>query len=97
VARVPPGNRIQPLFKLKTLLEQHWKEIAQVITDECGKTLGESEGELQRGLENIETATGIPSMMMGYNLEDIASGIDEMMIRQPVGSRPRSRRSTSPR
>jgi malonate-semialdehyde dehydrogenase (acetylating) / methylmalonate-semialdehyde dehydrogenase len=83
--RVPPGSRIQPLFKLKTLLEQHWKEIAQVITDECGKTLGESEGELQRGLENIETATGIPSLMMGHNLEDIASGIDEMMIRQPVG------------
>ena len=83
--RVPPGNRIQPLFKLKTLLEQNWKEIAKVITEECGKTLGESEGELQRGLENIEVATGIPSLMMGHNLEDIATGIDEMMIRQPVG------------
>ena len=59
--------------------------MAQVITEECGKTLGESKGELQRGLENVEVATGIPSMMMGHNLEDIASGIDELMIRQPVG------------
>jgi malonate-semialdehyde dehydrogenase (acetylating)/methylmalonate-semialdehyde dehydrogenase len=83
--RVPPGTRIQPLFKLKSLLEQHWGEVARVITEECGKTLGESEGELQRGLENVEVATGIPSLMMGHNLEDIASGIDELMIRQPVG------------
>src|SRR5688572_16241928 len=83
--RVPPGDRIQPLFKLKFLLEQHWDEVAKVITEECGKTIGESKGELQRGLENVEVATGIPSLMMGHNLEDIASGIDELMIRQPVG------------
>ena len=63
--RVPPGDRIQPLFKLKSLLEQHWDEVAQVITEECGKTLGESKGELQRGLENVEVATGIPSLMHG--------------------------------
>jgi malonate-semialdehyde dehydrogenase (acetylating)/methylmalonate-semialdehyde dehydrogenase len=44
-----------------------------------------SEGELRRGIENVEVATGIPSLMMGSNLEDIASGIDELMIRQPVG------------
>ena len=83
--RTPPGNRIQPLFKLKALLEANWSDLARVITEECGKTLAESEGELQRGLENIEVATGIPSLMLGHNLEDIASGIDEMMIRQPVG------------
>ena len=47
--------------------------------------LDEAEGELKRGLENVEVATGIPSLMMGSNLEDIASGIDEMMIRQPLG------------
>jgi malonate-semialdehyde dehydrogenase (acetylating)/methylmalonate-semialdehyde dehydrogenase len=47
--------------------------------------LPESEGELRRGIENVEVATGIPSLMMGSNLEDIASGIDELMIRQPVG------------
>ena len=83
--RVPPGDRIQPLFRLKTLLEAHLAEIARLITCECGKTLAESEGELRRGIENIEVATGIPSLMMGATLEDIAPGVDETMLRQPVG------------
>jgi len=83
--RTPPGDRIQPLFRLKALLDAQFSEVARLITQECGKTLGEAEGELRRGIENVEVATGIPSMMMGSNLEDIASGIDEMMIRQPVG------------
>src|SRR5216683_102325 len=83
--RTPPAERIQYLFKLKRLLEEHFDEIARLTTQECGKTLAESRGELQRGLENVEVATGIPSLMMGYNVEDIASGIDEHMLRQPVG------------
>src|SRR6188768_706743 len=83
--RTPPGDRIQPLFRLKALLDAQFSEVARLITQECGKTLGEAEGELRRGIENVEVATGIPSMMMGSNLEDIASGIDELMIRQPVG------------
>ena len=83
--RTPPGDRIQPLFRLKALLDANFHEIARVITQECGKTLAEAEGELKRGIENVEVATGIPSLMMGSNLEDIASGIDELMIRQPVG------------
>ena len=83
--RTPPGDRIQPLFRLKALLDANFGEIARLVTQECGKTLAESEGELKRGIENVEVATGIPSLMMGSNLEDIASGIDELMIRQPVG------------
>src|ERR1700730_1689646 len=83
--RTPPGDRIQPLFRLKALLDLHCTEIARLITQECGKTLAEAEGELRRGIENVECAAGIPSMMMGSNIEDIASGIDELMIRQPVG------------
>jgi malonate-semialdehyde dehydrogenase (acetylating)/methylmalonate-semialdehyde dehydrogenase len=83
--RTPPGDRIQPLFRLKALLDANFTDIARLITQECGKTLAESEGELKRGIENVEVATGIPSLMMGSNLEDIASGIDELMIRQPVG------------
>jgi malonate-semialdehyde dehydrogenase (acetylating)/methylmalonate-semialdehyde dehydrogenase len=81
----PAGERIQPLFRFKALLDTHHDEIARLITQECGKTLAESVGELKRGIENVEVATGIPSMMLGSNLEDIAAGIDEMMIRQPVG------------
>jgi malonate-semialdehyde dehydrogenase (acetylating)/methylmalonate-semialdehyde dehydrogenase len=83
--RTPAGDRIQPLFRLKALLDANFTEIAKLVTQECGKTLAESEGELKRGIENVEVATGIPSLMMGSNLEDIASGIDELMIRQPVG------------
>jgi malonate-semialdehyde dehydrogenase (acetylating)/methylmalonate-semialdehyde dehydrogenase len=83
--RTPPLERIQYLFKFKRLLEEHFDEIARLTTQECGKTLAEAQGELQRGLENVEVATGIPSLMMGYNVEDIARGIDEHMLRQPVG------------
>src|SRR5258708_39723363 len=82
--RTPPTERIQYLFKLKRLLEEHFDEIARLTTQECGKTLAESQGELQRGLENVEVATGIPSLMMGYNVEDIARGIDEHIFRLPV-------------
>jgi len=83
--RTPPQERIQYLFKFKRLLEEHSTEIARITTEENGKTLAESLGELQRGIENVEVACGIPTLMQGYNLEDIAAGIDEMMIRQPLG------------
>jgi len=83
--RTPPIERIQYLFKFKQLLDEHFDEIAQLTTQECGKTLAEAQGELRRGIENVEVATGIPSLMMGYNSEDIARGIDEHMLRQPVG------------
>lgn len=81
----PVIERVQYLFKFKRLLEEYFDEIATLTTQECGKTLTESRGELQRGLENVEVACGIPSLMMGYNTEDIARGIDEHMLRQPVG------------
>lgn len=83
--RVPPPERIQYLFHLKDLLEQHFEELSRLITVECGKTLDESRGEMRRAIENVEIACGIPLLMQGYNSEDIARGIDELMIRQPVG------------
>src|SRR6202789_1003008 len=83
--RTPPEDRIQPLFKLKMLLEDHLDDIARIITQENGKTFGEAKGEMRRAIENVEVACGIPMMMQGYNLEDVARGLDEMMIRQPLG------------
>src|SRR3984893_14247825 len=68
--RTPPGERVQYLFKLKNLLEEHIGEIAQLITEENGKTLAEAKAELRRGIETVEIACGIPMMMKGYNLED---------------------------
>src|SRR5215467_1099584 len=83
--RTPPEDRIQPLFKLKQLLENHIDELARIITQENGKTFAEAKAELRRAIENVEVACGIPLMMQGYNLEDVARGIDETMIRQPLG------------
>jgi malonate-semialdehyde dehydrogenase (acetylating) / methylmalonate-semialdehyde dehydrogenase len=83
--RTPPQNRIQFLFKFRSLLEQNGDEIARLTTQENGKTFVESRAELQRGIENVEVACGIPTLMQGYNLEDIATGLDEIMIRQPLG------------
>ena len=83
--RMPVGERIQPLFKLKSLLEAHRDGLALSITDECGKTLAESKGELQRAIENVETACAMPMQIQGHVSEDVARGIDELMIRQPVG------------
>ena len=83
--RTPITERIQYLFNLKYLLEEHFEELSRTITMECGKTLQESRGEIRRAIENVEVACGTPMMIQGYNNEDIARGIDEMMIRQPIG------------
>jgi len=81
----PVGDRIQFLFRLKTLLDAHIDELARLITIENGKTLAESKAEIRRGIENVEVACGMPVLMQGYSLEDIAPGIDEIMVRQPLG------------
>lgn len=83
--QTPAGDRIQYLFKMKAVLEQNIRAIAKVITSENGKTIAEGEAEIRRGIENVEVACGIPALMQGYNSEDIAPGIDEIMIRQPLG------------
>src|SRR5215468_8375540 len=83
--RTPPGERVQYLFKLKSLLEENLDELARIITLENGKTFAEAKAEMRRSIENVEVACGIPMMMQGYNLEDVARGIDETMIRQPLG------------
>jgi malonate-semialdehyde dehydrogenase (acetylating)/methylmalonate-semialdehyde dehydrogenase len=83
--RIPVGERSDFLFRLRELLKQNFEELARTVTIECGKTLAESRGELQRAVENVEVACGAPSLIQGYNSEDIAAGIDESMIRQPLG------------
>jgi malonate-semialdehyde dehydrogenase (acetylating) / methylmalonate-semialdehyde dehydrogenase len=82
---VPVIERVQFLFRLKRLLEENLEDLARTITRECGKTLAESRGELRRGIENVETACGIPILMQGSNNEDIAPGVDEHLFRQPLG------------
>ena len=81
----PAVDRVQFLFRLKALLEEHLDELAALITTENGKTLSESKAELRRGIENVEVACGIPVLIQGYSMEDVAPGIDEIMVRQPLG------------
>jgi len=83
--RTPPLARARCLFRLKELMEERFEELSRIQTMEHGKTIDESRGETRRGIENVEVGAGIPSLMMGYNLEDIAAGIDEYVIRQPLG------------
>jgi len=83
--QTPAQDRIQYLFKLKSLLESNLDEIGRTITMECGKTFEEAKGEMRRAIENVEVACGIPMMMKGEIAEDIAPGVDEILLRQPVG------------
>lgn len=81
----PVSKRVQYLFKLKTLLEDNADDIARTITLESGKTFLEARAEMVRAIENVENACGMPTLMQGEFSEDIAKGIDEYMIRQPLG------------
>ncbi len=83
--QTPPVVRARYLFKLKDLLERHFEELAAIVTRENGKTLDESRGSVRRGIENVEHACGIPTLMMGQTLEDVATGIDCEYFRQPMG------------
>jgi len=82
---VPAVDRARYLFRYKNLLEENKEELAQILTAEHGKTLHEARGSVKRGIENVEHACGIPTLMLGDSLEDIASGIDTKTVRQPVG------------
>jgi malonate-semialdehyde dehydrogenase (acetylating) / methylmalonate-semialdehyde dehydrogenase len=82
---VPATQRIQYLFKLKDLMEENLDAISNTITKENGKVYGESVGEMRRAIENVEVACGIPILMQSEFSEDIASNIDEFVIRQPLG------------
>ncbi len=84
-SETPPVKRVQAMFKFKHLLEEHFEEIARIVTTEHGKTLDEARGSLRRGVECVEVACAAPSMLMGYGLENVAAGIDCAAMRQPIG------------
>ena len=82
---VPVVDRVQPLYRFKTLLEKHATEVAAILTSENGKTADDSRMEVRRTIQMVEVACGMPSLMMGDSLNDIATGIDCKTIRQPIG------------
>jgi malonate-semialdehyde dehydrogenase (acetylating)/methylmalonate-semialdehyde dehydrogenase len=82
----PPNLRVQPLYRLKALLETSYDEIARIVAQEHGKVIDEARGSVRRAIDNVEFACGIPTLLMGDTLEDGAAvGIDEEVIRQPLG------------
>ena len=83
--QTPVIDRVQVLFRLKTLLEKNFDALAKLCTEENGKILIESKGDLRRAMQMVETACGMPSLLMGKSLEDIASGIDCHAIKSPMG------------
>ena len=84
-AATPPLRRARVMFRLRDLLERDRKEISAIITAEHGKVLSDSDGEVQRGLEVVEFAAGIPHLMKGEYTEAVGTGIDAWSIRQPLG------------
>jgi malonate-semialdehyde dehydrogenase (acetylating) / methylmalonate-semialdehyde dehydrogenase len=84
-ADTPVPDRAQVMFRFKALLENLFEELSRLVTHENGKTLAEARGEVRRAIEVVELACGGPTLMMGENLDQIANGIDEELVRFPVG------------
>ena len=82
---VPVVERMQPLYRYKTLLEKHANELAATLTTENGKTIDDARAEVRRGIQMVEVACGMPTLMMGDSLNDVSAGIDCHTIRQPLG------------
>lgn len=84
-SKVPVPSRARILFRYQQLLVEHWEELARLVTLENGKSYDEAYGEVQRGIECVEFAAGVPTLMMGQQLPDIAAGIESGMYRYPLG------------
>ncbi len=81
----PAHVRARYMFELRNLMERHFEELCVLCTLEHGKTFEESKGDVRRGIDNVETAAGMPSLMMGDALEQVSPGIDCTSVRQPIG------------
>jgi malonate-semialdehyde dehydrogenase (acetylating) / methylmalonate-semialdehyde dehydrogenase len=82
---VPVVERVQVLYRYKTLLENHANDLAAVLTAENGKTADDARMEVRRAIQMVEVACGMPSLMMGDSLNDVSTGIDSHTIRQSIG------------
>ena len=82
---VPVVDRVQVLYRYKDLLDKHSQDVAATLTRENGKTAADALAEVRRAIQMVEVACGMPSLMMGYSLENVSKGIDCQTIRQPLG------------
>ncbi|MGZ5153180.1 MAG: aldehyde dehydrogenase family protein, partial [Burkholderiales bacterium] len=81
----PPLRRARILMRYRELIDAHRDELAKLITEEHGKTLPDAAGSVQRGLEVVEFATGIPHLMKGEYSEEVGTNVDTHSLRQPLG------------
>ena len=81
----PVVARTQVLFRYKMLLEEHFEELRDLVTLENGKDAKDAGGEVRRGIEVVEFACGMPTLMMGESVRDVASGVDNVSYRYPLG------------
>jgi malonate-semialdehyde dehydrogenase (acetylating)/methylmalonate-semialdehyde dehydrogenase len=81
----PPLRRARILMRYRELIDTHRDELAKLITEEHGKTLSDAAGSVQRGLEVVEFAMGIPHLMKGEHSEEVGTGVDTYSLRQPLG------------
>jgi malonate-semialdehyde dehydrogenase (acetylating)/methylmalonate-semialdehyde dehydrogenase len=84
-SQVPVVERARLLFRYADALERRREELALSVSRENGKTLADARGEVRRGIEAVEFACGMPSLMMGDALPDVARGIDSVSVRYPLG------------
>src|SRR2546428_1883885 len=78
-------ERVRLMFRYKALLEEHFEELASIITRHHGKTLEESRGEVRRGIEVVDFACGAPTLLQGRTLRDVSAGVDQDLYRYPLG------------
>jgi len=81
----PVVERARVLFRYRQMLEAEGAELARLISHDHGKTLADAQGEVQRGIEVVEFACGMPTLIQGNTVEDVARGIDCRTVRQPLG------------
>jgi len=79
------SKRADIFFRIRELLEQRKPELARIVTSQHGKVVSDAAGEIQRGIENVEFACGIPNLLKGGFSEQVATGVDTYSIRQPLG------------
>jgi malonate-semialdehyde dehydrogenase (acetylating) / methylmalonate-semialdehyde dehydrogenase len=84
-SRTAVMERVRLMFRYKALLEEHFEELAAIITRHHGKTLDESRGEVRRGIEVVDFACGAPTLLQGRTLRDVSGGVDQDLYRYPVG------------
>src|SRR5579859_3643606 len=84
-SRTPVMERVRLMFRFKAVLEEHFEELAALVTRHHGKTLDEARGEVRRGIEVVDFACGAPTLLQGRTLREVSTGVDQDLYRYPLG------------